>query len=84
MTVNGENYLEMLHKVVVPEIQTKPNFYELFFQQEGASPHYVLRVSVSSEVEMNRTWTDNINLFQTLQLYARLDIKHQIRFNKLD
>ena len=44
MTVNGENYLEMLHKVVVPEIQTKPNFYELFFQQEGASPHYVLRV----------------------------------------
>ena len=39
---------------------------------------------VSSEVEMNRTWTDNINLFQTLQLYARLDIKHQIRFNKLD
>ena len=41
-------------------------------------------ITVSSEVEMNRTWTDNINLFQTLQLYARLDIKHQIRFNKLD
>ena len=39
---------------------------------------------VSSEVEMNRTWTDNIILFQTLQLYTRLDIKHQIRFNKLD
>ena len=41
-------------------------------------------LAVSSEVEMNRTWTDNINLFQTLQLYARLDIKRQIRFNKLD
>ena len=39
---------------------------------------------VSSEVEMNRTWTDNIILFQTLQLYTRLDIKHQIRFTKLD
>ena len=39
---------------------------------------------VSSEVEMNRTWTDNIILFQTLQLYTRLYIKHQIRFNKLD
>ena len=41
-------------------------------------------LAVSSEVEMNRTWTDNINLFQTLQLYTRLDIKHQIRFTKLD
>ena len=40
--------------------------------------------AVSSEVEMNRTWTDNIILFQTLQLYTRLYIKHQIRFNKLD
>ena len=39
---------------------------------------------VSSEVEMNRTWTDNINLFQSLHLYIRLDIKHQIRFTKLD
>ena len=41
-------------------------------------------MTVSSEVEMNRTWTDNIILFQTLQLYTRLYIKHQIRFNKLD
>ena len=40
--------------------------------------------NVSSEVEMNRAWTDNIILFQTLQLYTRLDIKHQIRFTKLD
>ena len=31
-------------------------------------------ISVSSEVEMNRTWTDNIILFQTLQLHTRLDI----------
>ena len=41
MTVNGENYLEMLHKVVVPQLQTKPNFDKLFFQQDEASPHYV-------------------------------------------
>ena len=32
-------------------------------------------VVVSSEVEMNRTWTDNINLFQSLQLYTRLVFK---------
>ena len=44
MTVNGENYLEMLYEVLVPRIQTKPNFDELFFQQDGASPHYMLRV----------------------------------------
>ena len=45
MTVNGENYLEILHEVVVPQLQTKPNFNKLFFQQDGASPHYVLRVT---------------------------------------
>ena len=31
--------------------------------------------TVSLEVEMNRTWTDNINLFQSLQLYTRLVFK---------
>ena len=44
MTVNGKNYLEMLHEVVVLWLQTKPNFDELFFQQDGASPYNVLKV----------------------------------------
>ena len=43
-TVNGENYLEILCEVVVPQLQTKPNFDELFFQQDGTFPHYALRV----------------------------------------
>ena len=43
-TVNGENYLEILCEVVVPQLQTKPDFDELFFQQDGAPPHYALRV----------------------------------------
>ena len=43
-TVNGDNYLEILCEVVVPQLQTKPNFDELFFQQDGTSPHYALRV----------------------------------------
>ena len=38
-TVNGENYLEILREVVVPQLQTKPDFDELFFQQDGAPPH---------------------------------------------
>ena len=42
--MNGENYLEILHEVVVPQLQTKPNFDELFFQQDGAPPHYALRI----------------------------------------
>ena len=43
-TVDGENYLEILCEMVVPQLQTKPNFDELFFQQDGTSPHYALRV----------------------------------------
>ena len=43
-SLNGESYLEMLHEVVVPQLHTKPNFHELFFQQDGAPPHYALRV----------------------------------------
>ena len=38
-TVNGENYMEILREVVVPQLQTKPDFDELFFQQDGAPPH---------------------------------------------
>ena len=38
-TVNGENYLEILREVVVPQLQTKSDFDELFFQQDGAPPH---------------------------------------------
>ena len=43
-SVNEENYLEMLQKVVMPQLQIKPNFDEFFFQQNGAPPHYAFRV----------------------------------------
>ena len=39
-----ENYLEMLREVVMSQLQIKPYFNELFFQQDGALPHYALRV----------------------------------------
>ena len=42
--VNEKNYLEMLRKVVVPQLHTKPNFYELFFQQDGAFLYNTSRV----------------------------------------
>ena len=34
----------MLQEVVMPQLQIKSNFDELFFQQNGAPPHYALRV----------------------------------------
>ena len=34
----------MLRNVVVPQLQTKLNVHELFFQQIGASPHCALSV----------------------------------------
>ena len=42
--MNGQKYLEMLREVAVPQLQTKSNFDEFFFQQDGAPPHYALRV----------------------------------------
>ena len=40
LSVIGENYLEILHDVVVPQFTTKANFDEQYFQQNGAHPHY--------------------------------------------
>ena len=42
--MNGKNYLEMLREVIVPQLHSKPNFSELFSQQDVAPPHYALRV----------------------------------------
>ena len=39
-TVNGQNYLDMLTNVVVPQLRARDDYDELFFQQDGAPPHY--------------------------------------------
>ena len=44
LLVEYHKHLEMLRKVVVPQLQMKSNFDELFFQQDGAPPHYALKV----------------------------------------
>ena len=36
--------MEILREVVAPQLQTKPNFDELCFQQDGPPPHYALTV----------------------------------------
>jgi hypothetical protein len=50
-TVDGNNYLNMLCNVEVPQLRTRANFAELYFQQDGATPHYALFV---------RNYLDNI------------------------
>jgi hypothetical protein len=50
-TVDGNNYLNMLRDVVVPQFRTRANFAELYFQQDGTTPHYALLV---------RNYLDNI------------------------
>jgi len=34
----------MLRDVVVPQLRTRANFAELYFQQDGTTPHYALLV----------------------------------------
>jgi hypothetical protein len=45
-TVTGESYLEMLREVVLPELENSPSYdnTEIIWQQDGAPPHYSLRV----------------------------------------
>ena len=50
------NYLEMLRDVVVPQLRTRANFAELFFQQDGAPPHYALAVRDS----LNQTFPQRL------------------------
>jgi hypothetical protein len=35
----------MLRDAVVPQLRTRANFAELYFQQDGAAPHYALLVT---------------------------------------
>jgi hypothetical protein len=45
-TVTGQSYLEMLCKVVLPELEKSPLFdnTEIIWQQVRIPPHYTLRV----------------------------------------
>ena len=64
VTVDGTNYLVMLRDVVVPQLRTRANFAELFFQQNGAPPHYALAVR------------DSLN--QTFSVFVRKKGQHRM------
>ena len=44
VTLDGNNYLNMLRDVVVPQLRTKAHFAELYLQQDEETPHYALLV----------------------------------------
>ncbi|KAJ8880501.1 hypothetical protein PR048_016971 [Dryococelus australis] len=44
-TVDGKNFLNMLRDVVVSQFRTRTNFNELYFQQDGRTPHCASVVS---------------------------------------
>lgn len=44
VTFNSKNYLSMPHDVAVSQFRTRANFTELFFEQDGAPPHYTSMV----------------------------------------
>ena len=50
-TVDGNSYLNTLCDVVMPQLRTRTNYAELYFQQDGATPHYALLI---------RNYLDNI------------------------
>ena len=54
--VNGENYLEMLNNVVLPYLRQREDFNELYFQQDGAPPHYALNVRTFLHQTFPQRW----------------------------
>ena len=55
-TVNGQNYLDMLTNVVVPQLRARDDYDELFFQQDGAPPHYSRLVRAFLNQEFPNRW----------------------------
>ena len=39
-TIAGVRYQQLLQHKVLPAIQNRPDFYKLYFQQDGAQPHF--------------------------------------------
>lgn len=73
-TVNGENYMEILCDLVVPQLRTKAVFDELFFQQDGASLHYALTVRVYPYKAFPQPWFGKRSLDLTSMDFSFWDV----------
>lgn len=55
--VTGDKYLEILMNQVVPQLQQQPNSLDLYFQQDGALPHYSRAVCEYLDETFPVKWT---------------------------
>ena len=56
--VNGDNYLEMLKKFLVPHLRQKRLLSKIRFQQDGAPPHWSRNVREFLDQTFPRRWID--------------------------
>ena len=55
-TVTGEAYLEMLRLSILPDVRTFYENSEVFYQQDGAPPHYHLDVRAPLDENLQGHW----------------------------
>ena len=55
-TVTGEVYLEMLHSSILPAIRALYENSEVFYQQDGAPPHYHQDVRAFLDENLQGHW----------------------------
>ena len=57
-TVTGERYLDKLKNFVIPALKQRPDFNNLYFQQDGAPPHYATVVRNLLDETFPDKWID--------------------------
>ncbi len=55
-TVTGENYLKMLQEFAVPQLQARNDLANVFFQQDGAPPHFARLMRDFLSIKIPNQW----------------------------
>uniref|UniRef100_A0A914ZC01 Transposase n=1 Tax=Panagrolaimus superbus TaxID=310955 RepID=A0A914ZC01_9BILA len=55
-TVGAQSYCQMLEEVFIPEIQNRPDFDTMLFQQDGAPPHFALQTRALLDEVFPERW----------------------------
>uniref|UniRef100_A0AC34GUD2 Transposase n=1 Tax=Panagrolaimus sp. ES5 TaxID=591445 RepID=A0AC34GUD2_9BILA len=54
--VNAQTYCQMLEEVFIPQMQNRPDFDTMLFQQDGAPPHYALQTRALLDEVFPERW----------------------------
>ena len=57
-TVSGEKYPEKLKTAIVPALKERPDFNSLYFQHDGAPPHFATAVRNFLDETFSDKWID--------------------------